>query len=1471
MTIIKFKILKYFLSILIIIFFLKANGQLSLGDIVFTGMNTDGEDNFSFVLLNDFNTGDSIILTDNGWSNLSGFRSGESFLKIISNENLSCGEQITINGLTAKKNDGSSTGIISGNSLDLNNNGDQIFAFSGDKPTVSDMSNFIAVIHNNDGWNTSVTSTKSMKPSIFTDGVNSLVFSNHIDNMSYNCALTSSADLSLIRQFVNDESNWLLNNGQEFSLPNCEISCMNIPPSIICPSDTVIDIDQGFCDATFVFDEPLCFQNCIDVSINQIDLTGLTSEDLFPLGVTTLIYEVSNSLGSNTCSFDITVVDNEDPLIICPSDTIVYNSTSSCEVLVNYNLPIISDNCSSEFLTQIDFTGLTSGSLFPNGTTLLEYSVDDSHNNSASCEFEITILDTIVPIINNCPSNLIFPATNGNCEGQAFWTTPSAIDLCGSVNLLSTHSSGDFFPFGITNVTYYVEDLSGNIDSCSFTVEIVDSTAPNLNTISTRTITSSDGCSAIIPNYITLFSPIDNCPGAIDLIQKPSPGTILYGDTIISVIATDLYGNSDTSSFVLEVNNITPIINCPSSLNIYLNNDCNALVPDVSSNIISGGGCSGITFTQIPAVGSIINSNTNINFTASNISGVSSTCSISGILVDTIKPTIVCPRDTIVNTNSSLCLNFYDTLGEAVPSVSDNCMILFTENDYNSSSSIQNTLFNLGDYNIKWSVRDTANNVSECIQTISIVDLVKPNVTCIDTIKSIITSPNCEGNVNVVNPFYSDNCGIQSIINNITGTSTNPTGIFPLGFTTVYFTVSDMNGNDSTCSTVILVDDGVLPNLICGENDTSYNINSNCEAYVSVLEPVNNHSCNSVDFTVVNDYNNITNSSDFYPLGITDVEYTLTNFSGQTSTCTKQIVVLDTLKPSIICNDTIVYVDNSCFSQVSNIDPYVNDSCSYLISNDFNNSNSFDENLIVGNYSVIFTATDLSGNFENCISNILVIDTVSPTIICADTLIVYNSIFSCDTNLTLLPPAISDNCSIFSITNNYNNTNNASGLYPIDTTTVLWEVIDTYNNQVYCTEVIIVKDSIKPIFTLKPSDTIIYSNASECGIVYDYINSILPTDNCSLATFNKLAPLDFTGGDFLSLGDYIFSFEAEDFSGNEEVYNYTISILDTFDLELICPNDTIICDSLIVYDNYEIVSPCHEILNFTQISGPSSGTIVNPGTYNIIYEIEDTRNKTSQCNFMVDVSPVVSNILVSDTLLCDGSTSFSVIAESISNLEFGTWYSNDLNLQFNNNIEPITTINNLKIGENLMFWEVSNTKCSSTDSVVVVVDLSPEMIDDSIVSSMPKNIVVLDFKADGYESFAWNNTDYLSNPNSILTLASPENSTSYTLSLESEFGCLNSSTIYIEIPKVLYVENPTDFFTPNGDGVNDTWFLSEKVNEFNYKVTIYNRWGQRVFKDSNYINNWNGKSGNSELPEGTYYYEVSVNNQFYTGPISIKR
>lgn len=70
---------------------------------------------------------------------------------------------------------------------------------------------------------------------------------------------------------------------------------------------------------------------------------------------------------------------------------------------------------------------------------------------------------------------------------------------------------------------------------------------------------------------------------------------------------------------------------------------------------------------------------------------------------------------------------------------------------------------------------------------------------------------------------------------------------------------------------------------------------------------------------------------------------------------------------------------------------------------------------------------------------------------------------------------------------------------------------------------------------------------------------------------------------------------------------------------------------------------------------------------------------------------------------------------------------------------------------------------------------------------------------------------------------------------------------------------PSEAFTPNGDGINDTWNIVDIEKFPNTSVRVFNRWGHLVFSAKNYQNDWAGNYGdfNSILPESSsYYYQI---------------
>ena len=85
---------------------------------------------------------------------------------------------------------------------------------------------------------------------------------------------------------------------------------------------------------------------------------------------------------------------------------------------------------------------------------------------------------------------------------------------------------------------------------------------------------------------------------------------------------------------------------------------------------------------------------------------------------------------------------------------------------------------------------------------------------------------------------------------------------------------------------------------------------------------------------------------------------------------------------------------------------------------------------------------------------------------------------------------------------------------------------------------------------------------------------------------------------------------------------------------------------------------------------------------------------------------------------------------------------------------------------------------------------------------------------------------------------------------------------------------PAKIFTPNGDGRNEEWNIGF-LHQFPVAlVSVYNRWGNLVFQQRGYQNNWRGDHNGTPLPVGTYYYVIDLaayEREAVTGSLTIMR
>jgi gliding motility-associated-like protein len=98
----------------------------------------------------------------------------------------------------------------------------------------------------------------------------------------------------------------------------------------------------------------------------------------------------------------------------------------------------------------------------------------------------------------------------------------------------------------------------------------------------------------------------------------------------------------------------------------------------------------------------------------------------------------------------------------------------------------------------------------------------------------------------------------------------------------------------------------------------------------------------------------------------------------------------------------------------------------------------------------------------------------------------------------------------------------------------------------------------------------------------------------------------------------------------------------------------------------------------------------------------------------------------------------------------------------------------------------------------------------------------------------------------------------YTISVTDRYNCIGSGQVTIvekDCKNLIFFPNA---FSPNGDGNNDSFKPVVSGNIVNYRLEIFNRWGQKIFESSNPAAGWNGRKGSMLQEPGTYIWQASI-------------
>ncbi|MBK9255777.1 MAG: HYR domain-containing protein [Saprospiraceae bacterium] len=547
-------------------------------------------------------------------------------------------------------------------------------------------------------------------------------------------------------------------------------------------------------------------------------LFGCNDHSNIPINVTITVSDICNN--SATCTALVTVLDTIKPTIICPVGITVSNTNGICGATgVNLGTSVSSDNCIL-MPPSANFNGqpVNLNTIFPIGLNEVIWSVSDFNGNTGTCIQYVVVMDNELPLIS-CPANIAVNTQPNLCTAIVNYVTPVGTDNCPGAITTQTSglASGSVFPIGITTNTFLVTAANGATASCLFTVTVTDNQPPVINCPSNMAVnTSLNQCNAVV-NY---NAPVgtDNCPGAntIRTTGLPSGATYPLGVTTNTFVVTSSNNATTSCSFTVTVtDNQPPVIVCPSNIAVNTSaGNCNAIVNYVTPvgtdncpgavTIRTTGLASGATFP----VG--VTTNT---FVVTAANSVTASCSFTVTVTDNQSPIISCPPN--ISPSVSICnitdvpvldiTNFVTGGG----TITDNCnMLMLSAIDVPDGMTCPQTIAR------NYTVTDLSNNSAGCTQFIVINDLTKPNITTPQNISANNDNNLCNANVTVPALSVTDNCGIQSIINDRNGTS-NASGIYPVGEHDVLWTVTDFCNNTSTIFQTITISDTQAPNFEC--------------------------------------------------------------------------------------------------------------------------------------------------------------------------------------------------------------------------------------------------------------------------------------------------------------------------------------------------------------------------------------------------------------------------------------------------------------------------------------------------------------------------------------------------------------------------------------------------------------------------------------------------------------------------------
>ncbi|MEZ5104642.1 MAG: HYR domain-containing protein [Draconibacterium sp.] len=339
------------------------------------------------------------------------------------------------------------------------------------------------------------------------------------------------------------------------------------PTSATCPTDIPVNAQAGICGAVVNYTVPTFDDNCDGTGLAGTLVSGLAPGETFPVGTTTVVYEYTDIAGNGTatCSFDVTVTDNIDPVAACKDITVQLDATGNVTITTADIDNGSTDNCGTPVLS-VDVTTFDCTDL---GTNTVVLTATDAVGNTGTCSATVTVKDDNFPV--NIAASVLQQDTL--CQDDATTIDISATGGVGTIEYTFnsvTNTTGQFsVPAGYSYAWSVSNSLGCGTTSGTFYVEIrpdagtpVFTAGPTIlcqdaaNEIYTATATNSNSIS---------YSVSPSGAGTINSVTGEMNWDAAFSGTATITATATGYCNTTTESLVVDV---TPTVGTPTAISV---------------------------------------------------------------------------------------------------------------------------------------------------------------------------------------------------------------------------------------------------------------------------------------------------------------------------------------------------------------------------------------------------------------------------------------------------------------------------------------------------------------------------------------------------------------------------------------------------------------------------------------------------------------------------------------------------------------------------------------------------------------------------------------------------------------------------------------------------------------------------------------------------------------------------------------